>query len=121
MMLQVVVQVPPPPLPPDIQVPPEIVTVPPWAMLTSGQITAIALAAIIVAGFILYPLVRALARRLEGGHADEARLQADLQELRGRVVELEGARNELEERLDFTERLLAQAREPDRLGQGGVH
>jgi hypothetical protein len=121
MMLQVVVQVPPP----DVQVPPplppEIVSIPPWAMLSPGQMTAIALAAIIVAGFILYPLVRALARRLEGGRADGARLQAELQDLRGRVGELEGARNELEERLDFTERLLAQAREPDRLGQGELH
>jgi hypothetical protein len=42
----------------------------------------------------------------------------ELEELRGRVADLEADRGhmaELEERLDFAERMLAQQREPDRL------
>lgn len=42
----------------------------------------------------------------------------DLEELRSRLAELEGAQDrlgELEERLDFAERLLAQQREPEKL------
>ena len=44
----------------------------------------------------------------------------EIEELRGRVAELEADRGhmaELEERLDFAERMLAQ-REPDQLGRG---
>ncbi len=67
----------------------------------------------LVAGAVIFrgPLGQALARRLEGGgvHSgdQEATLQA-LDEMRGRMAELE-------ERVDFAERLLAQARQPDRL------
>jgi hypothetical protein len=42
----------------------------------------------------------------------------ELEELRSRVAELEGVQDrmgELEERLDFAERLLAQQREPEKL------
>ncbi len=39
-------------------------------------------------------------------------LQAELEQLRGRVLELE-------ERVDFTERLLAKERDRDRLPEGG--
>jgi hypothetical protein len=70
-------------------------------------IVALVAAAVIFRG----PLGQALARRLEGGGArsgdQEATLQA-LDEIRGRMAELE-------ERVDFAERLLAQSREPDRL------
>ena len=66
---------------------------------------------------LTWPLVRAFARRLEsGGH--RAELQAELEGLRSRVDELEAGQAhvaELEERLDFAERLLAQTKEPGRL------
>jgi hypothetical protein len=65
---------------------------------------------------ILWPLARALARRLEGGASKELLLELD--GLRGRVQQLEEGQarmGELEERLDFAERMLAQSREPDRL------
>jgi hypothetical protein len=65
---------------------------------------------------IIWPLVRALARRLEGGASKELLLELD--GLRGRVQQLEDGHArlaELEERLDFAERMLAQSREPDRL------
>jgi uncharacterized membrane protein YeaQ/YmgE (transglycosylase-associated protein family) len=67
----------------------------------------------LAAGFSLTgPLGKALARNLEGvaPHSDETtgHLLAELDELRGRV-------QELEERVDFSERLLAQqSQTPDR-------
>jgi hypothetical protein len=71
------------------------------------------------AGMLLWPLVKALARRLEGGGRN-AELQGELDGLRDRLQQLEQSQarmGELEERLDFAERLLAQSREPDRLGR----
>jgi hypothetical protein len=68
---------------------------------------------------LLWPLIRAYARRLEGRGAS-TELQAEVESLRGRVQQLEeghGRLAELEERLDFAERVLAQSREPDRLQQ----
>ncbi len=65
------------------------------------------------------PLVRALARRLEG-RGGSTELLADVEALQGRVDQLEAGQSrvaELEERLDFAERLLAQTREPGRLQQ----
>jgi hypothetical protein len=58
------------------------------------------------------PVAKALARRIEAQTAprDEPPL-AELEELRQRVAELE-------ERVDFTERLLARQQEPERLGKG---
>lgn len=44
-----------------------------------------------------------------------AELQRELEAQREYTAALEGRVAELEERLDFTERLLAQSREPDRL------
>lgn len=63
------------------------------------------------------PLGRALARRIEGsaGQSDPAAVA----EVEARVAHLEqqlDRLHELEERLDFTERLLAQERERPRLG-----
>ena len=71
-------------------------------------ITAFVAAAVILRG----PLGKALARRIEGRQEagdNEALLQA-MEELRGQMAELE-------ERVDFEERVMAQQREPDRLQQ----
>jgi Tfp pilus assembly protein PilO len=59
------------------------------------------------------PAGKAWARRLEAGgrSQDEGGTGAELQELRSRVAELE-------ERLDFTERVLATQRESPQLGAG---
>lgn len=65
-------------------------------------------------GWLLRPLVVGLGRRLENKGLDSAAL-AELDDLRGRVRELDGVQHrvaELEERLDFAERLLA-AGSPD--------
>jgi hypothetical protein len=83
----------------------------------------ITLAVLFTAGILVWPLVRAMARRLEGGGGN-AQLQGELEALRDRLQQLEqsqGRMGELEERVDFAERLLAQGREPDRLGAEGGH
>jgi Tfp pilus assembly protein PilO len=61
------------------------------------------------------PIGAALAERIRGRAqpAADAALAADMDHLRGRLAEVE-------ERLDFAERLLAQAREADQL-PGGAH
>ena len=61
-----------------------------------------------VVGMLLRPLVVAWSRRISGAAAN-ADLVNEVDELRGRVAELETERGrmaELEERLDFAERLL---------------
>lgn len=71
---------------------------------------------------LLVPLVHALARRLEGGAAAGAAVTGELNELRSRVQELEVQQArmlELEDRLDFAERMLAKQRDPARLPAGG--
>ena len=74
------------------------------------------------AGSVLLTLARALAKRIAGGAAgsrevealrDEvAQLRAEVDDLHGRVAPLD----EIQNRLDFAERLLAQARERGQLG-----
>lgn len=65
-----------------------------------------------VTGVVLYPLARAIARRIEGGGGRVAR--EELEVIRQRLAELEEGQvrlAELEERLDFNERVLAGQRE----------
>ena len=66
---------------------------------------------------LVWPLIKAIARRIEGG-AGSVEVQAELEGLRERVRQLEEIQPrvlELEERVDFTERIVAKGREPDRL------
>jgi hypothetical protein len=85
----------------------------PEALNTIAALTGIT----VVTGGLAYvvaPLAKAWARRIEGGAGNGA----DLEELRVRLQELE-ARDarlvELEERLDFTERRLARPQDVARL------
>lgn len=83
------------------------------SILIALLIVAISVAAI----FLLKPLVLALARRIEGRGADQA-LKGEVEQLREQLGDLEPLRDrvqELEERVEFAERLLAQRREPDLL------
>ena len=67
---------------------------------------------------VLWPLVRALARRLEGRGGRTRRSAAKWSGCSSGLAKSTSSRSaiaELEERLDFTERMLAQSREPDRL------
>lgn len=77
-------------------------------------IGAVLLTATISTAAVLYPLARAMARRLEGKTRDDGS-KAQIEELNDRVHDLErqvGRVQELEERLDFAERLLTDARQP---------
>jgi len=92
--------------------------IPPWALMTPPALVMTSLAFLAAVVLITYPLIRAIARRIEGRSVPDRALQAEVEELRARVAELEqrhGALHELEERMDFTERLLAQQREQARL------
>jgi hypothetical protein len=107
-------QIPTPPAPPSL---PDAVIVSGGAPIDSPAFVMIILAGLAAVTLVLWPLVRALARRLEGKGVPSAALQAEVDELRARVHELEGTQSrllDLEERLDFTERILTQ-KEPARL------
>ncbi len=122
MPLLLLAQIPAPPAPP---LPPEIgrmifQTPPPWVTMPPTAIVLITLGVFAACAVVLYPVFRAIARRIEGKAAD-AELRAELEELRNRVQELESSQlhvAELEERVDFAERLLSQQRAPERLPNG---
>jgi Tfp pilus assembly protein PilO len=81
-------------------------------------IVMIVVCSLIAATIILWPIMRALARRLEGRGAPDPALRAEMEQVHQRLAEIDSLQvrlAELEERLDFTERLLAQAH-PARLG-----
>lgn len=79
-------------------------------------IALIAVGSMSVGGLML---VRALAIRLQGkGRQADDRLIEEVDDLRERVASLQGQLDEVLERQDFTERLLAQARERGLLGSG---
>jgi hypothetical protein len=63
--------------------------------------------------FLRSPIAEALARRIEGDHSPSAVPDGEIAEFRTRV-------SELEERLDFTERVLLQDRQAGELRQGGA-
>ena len=105
-------QVPQPPLPPGSEI------------TLAGSLNDLAavvllLGAGLIVAALLWPLIRAFARRIEGG-AVGAEIQAEVEGLRERVRQLEevpARMAELEERVDFTERIVAKSSEPDRLPQ----
>jgi Tfp pilus assembly protein PilO len=107
----VIQQAPVPPVPP---------TPPPFdpnLVFQSGGIDAgvvtIVVFALIAMTIILWPVMRALARRLEGRSADPA-LRDQVDHLQQRLEELETLQSrlaELEERVDFTERILVRGQE----------
>jgi uncharacterized protein involved in exopolysaccharide biosynthesis len=67
---------------------------------------------------ILGPITWALARRLGRKENPDSALRAEVEQLHTRLAEMDSLQLrlvELEERVDFTERLLAQAQQPARL------
>jgi hypothetical protein len=110
-MSALALQEPVPPVPP---VPPSEVTV--GGSLDGWEAVLLIAAVLVTVGILLWPLIRAIARRIEAGAA-VAEARGELDDLQARVRQLEQSSPriaELEERLDFAERLLAQ-QEPDRL------
>ena len=85
-----------------------------------GEEVFLSVIAMVGFGLLAFPLVRALSERIRP-RADIG-IKDELQGLREDVLtELRGMRREvaeLGERVDFTERLLAKQRDPDRLARG---
>lgn len=112
-MLQVA-QTPLPPLPPPLQPDPNFLAgrVQEVVMMLIG-----AVACVIIAVKVLGPIARAWARRLES-KAGDPQLRAEVDELRDQLGEMDGLKHrvlELEERLEFTERMLTQRRDQELL------
>jgi len=87
------------------------------AVLSPDETKTVGIVAVMVAavlGALLYPIARAYARRLEG--SPTSALREELAEISARLEALQQGQErmaELEGRLDFAERLLAQQRERD--------
>jgi Tfp pilus assembly protein PilO len=103
------------PQPPDVPFDPNLFVTgngPPLVLL-------IVVVVFTAATIILWPIMRALGRRLENkGAGVDTALRAEVEHLQQRIADLEPMQTrvaELEERLDFAERLLAQAKDPERL------
>jgi hypothetical protein len=113
-MIQGVPPVPPVPPPPPFD--------PNLIFMQGGEpaawlVAVVVIAALAAATIILWPVMRAFARRLEGKAGDPA-LRAEVEQLHARLGDVDTLHArilELEERVDFTERLLAQAQQPSRL------
>lgn len=88
----------------------------PEKVLVAGMMLAV----MVLIGKVVIPIANAYARRVEGRGTGPVQ-STELAELEARVHELElreARMAELEERLDFTERLIAQQRDGTRLGAG---
>lgn len=89
--------------------------------MNSDDIAILSIASLVAVAVLLRPVMRAWARRI-GGEVSNPATSAEIDELRDRVAELEGSGHrlqELEERVDFAERLLAQRNEPAKLPNNG--
>jgi hypothetical protein len=113
--MMTMLQGPVPPTPPQVPFDPNLIFMnhggPPIVLL-------IVIAALTATVIILWPIMRAFGRRLEGKGGGDPALRADVEQLHTRLGEIDALQTrvvELEERVDFAERLLAQGREPDRL------
>jgi flagellar biosynthesis/type III secretory pathway M-ring protein FliF/YscJ len=85
--------------------------------MKSNDVAILAIASLVALAVLLRPVMRAWARRI-GGEQASAALTEEVAELRERVAELEGSGGrllELEERVDFAERVLAKRGEVERL------
>ena len=93
-----------------------------WITLPPAVTALISLAFFAACAFVLYPLMRAIGRRIEGRSVGtDPTLRAEVEQLHSRLAEVDALQHrvmELEERVDFAERLLSQRREPERLERG---
>jgi hypothetical protein len=106
-----------PPTPPTPPFDPNLI------FMNHGGVLLIIIAALTATVIILWPLMRAFGRRLEGRPTD-AVLRAEVDQLHARVGDVDALQArilELEERVDFAERLLAQtpAQKGTLRGEGG--
>lgn len=115
-----ILQVPVPPVPPTPPIGPQFD--PNLLFMNDGVspvFILIPVAAFIAITIILWPIMRAFARRLEGRGNPDSALRAEVEHLHTRLADMDSLQSrlvELEERVDFTERLLAQAQQQARVG-----
>jgi Tfp pilus assembly protein PilO len=99
---------------------PDIPLPPPESM--SGPVALLLALVVMSAAVLLFgPLLRAVARRIDGRHRLDPAIHEELDQLRARVADVDALNQrvaELEERVDFTERMLAQRATPERLPEG---
>jgi hypothetical protein len=112
-----ILQLPVPPTPPAPPFDPNLIFMeggPPLVLM-------IVLAALAATVIILWPIMRAFGRRLEGkGNIDPA-LRAEVDQLHTSLAEVEALRQEvaeLHERVDFAERILLKSQDRSELGRG---
>ena len=106
---------PAPPIPPPPPFDPNV-----FFMSDGGPptILLIVIAALAATVIILWPIMRAFGRRLEGKADTDPALRADVEHLHARLGDVDALQArvaELEERVDFAERLLAHGQQPARL------
>jgi hypothetical protein len=99
-----------PPTPPSIPFDPNLF------LMNADAPALVMMVVVVMAAFtiVLWPLARALARRLEGRGTVDAALRTEVDQLRHRLAEVDTLQvrvAELEERLDFTERLLVRGQD----------
>jgi hypothetical protein len=115
----VILQTPAPPVPPVPPFDPNLVFA--NGGIDAGIVTIVVFA-LFAATIILWPVMRALARRLEGKGADPA-LREEVERLQHRLEDMDALQvrvAELEERVDFAERLLVRGQEGSQeLGRPG--
>jgi Tfp pilus assembly protein PilO len=110
-----ILQTPAPPVPPTPPFDPNLVVM----NGTDSGLVAIVVFSLIAVTVILWPVMRALARRLEGRGADPG-LRQEVEQLQHRLEEMETLQArmaELEERVDFTERMLVRGQESPEPGR----
>jgi hypothetical protein len=81
-----------------------------WANGGAPMVVTIVFLALVAATVILWPIMRAFGRRLEGKGPGDAALRAEVEQLTHRLGEVDQLHQriaELEERIDFAERMLA--------------
>jgi Tfp pilus assembly protein PilO len=95
-----------PPIPPRIPMDPNLIV----TSLDPPAIVMVVLLVMAACTIVLWPLARALARRLEGRGSQDAILRAEVDALHNRLADVDALQarlGELEERLDFAERIIA--------------
>lgn len=90
-------------------------------MDTVGGFAAFLVLGVVGVAVLLGPLGRALAKWVESKAGESTpRGLAEAEHQRNQLESLSSRVTELEERLDFAERMLTQQREADRIGKGGA-
>ena len=86
-----------------------------WANGGAPMVVTLVFLALVATTVILWPIMRAMGRRLEGKGQGDAALRAEVEQLQQRLGEVDHLHQrvaELEERIDFAERMLARPPTP---------